>query len=234
MRPALPVVALGLVVSCVAAHPPPVLTVASSPEPALDGRPLHPDGLNELTRTRYWDEVQSQRAERAPTGGTSREALAAWLRQRVEGLRRLHPLIAQLNARTPDDALFAAVLYGRTVDELRAEVEALPRLDGVQADQESLWRTALSSAATPLLRGALDAWRRCAAVAPRTASILHPWGPVCAAQAEVLAARLVASESTRRPRGPAAPAVPPEGEGPELQQTPVDPEAPVPAAPPTP
>jgi hypothetical protein len=227
MRPVLPLAALAL--GCAGAPPPRPLP-ASAPAATLDGRSLHPEGLHELVRARYWDAVQAQRDTPAPTGeGLTRNALAAWLRGRVEALRSLHPLIAQLNQRSPDDALFASVLYGRLVDTLSAEVAALPRVAGVSADLEDIWRRALTGAVAPLTRSALDAWRRCATVAPRASLELRAWEPVCTAQAEVLAARLEASPAPAAPpRRPAALAMPTECDGPELRASHVDPEAPPP------
>lgn len=227
MRPVLPLAVLAL--GCAGAPPPRPLP-AAAPAATLDGRSLHPEGLNELVRARYWDAVQAQRAIAAPTGeGLTRNTLAAWLRGRVEGLRTLHPLIAQLNQRGPDDALFASVLYGRLVDALSAEVAALPRVTGISADLEDVWRRALTGAVAPLTRSALDAWRRCATVAPRASAELRAWEPVCAAQAEALAARLDASPAPAAPpRRPAALAMPPECDGPELRASHIDPEAPPP------
>jgi len=173
--------------------------------------------------------VMAQRAQHAPTGtALSREEVSAWLRTRVEGLRALHPLVGQLSPRSPDDALYAAVLYGRLVDELRTEIEGLPPLAGIVRDQEAAWRSALAGSVVPLVRGARDAWRRCARVAPQTSPVLQGWGPDCTAQAEMLGARLEAAEPTP-PRAPTvAVSLPPECEGPEWQQPVVDPEAPAP------
>lgn len=222
---------LACAVSCSSPRPPRVSS-AQLEATRFEGRVVHPAPQDAL-RSAYLELALAQRGDLAPTlppdagAATLREGFAPWLRRRALGLRELAARIPPLDQRSPDDAVFASVIYATVADELRDAVQSLPAPPGLEQDAVSLWRDTRNAQVRPLVRHARDAWRRCVTALPRASAALAEWSPVCAARAEALDAALAVEPPTPRPR-PRRVTLPAECEGPELSQPPPDPEAPPP------
>jgi hypothetical protein len=228
---ALPLAALLSALSCSAPRPPATMTPAGE-APHFEGRLVHPAPLDPQ-REAFLTAAATQRDDVAPVlppdagVDTLREGFAPWLRRRAERLRELGALVPGLDQRSPDDALFAAVIYGTVADELREAVRALPPPPGLDVDATNLWRETRNAQVRPLLRHARDAWTRCVMVSPTASSALRPWTAVCTARVEALEALLRAEPPRARPR-PERVTLPDACDGPEFRAPPVDPEAPPP------
>lgn len=217
--------------SCAAPRPP-ATAIPAGEAPHFEGRLVHPDALDAL-REAFFTSAATQRADVAPRlppdagVDTLREGFAPWLRRRADQLRELGALVPALDQRSPDDALFAAVIYATVADELREAVRALPPPPGLEADAANLWRETRQAQVRPLLRHARDAWTRCVTVSPSASAALRPWAEVCTARVEALEALLRAEPRRVRPR-PERVRLPEGCEGPEFRAPPTDPEAPPP------
>lgn len=224
-----------LILSCSTPRPAPV---ASAPEalPTLDGRPVYGRALDP-TATAYFELARLQRGDVAPLpppdagADALRQGFAPWLRRRADALRELASMIPALDRRSPDDAVFAAVLYATVAEELRDAVRALPPPPGLAQDAVIYWRETRDAQVAPLARHARDAWNRCASALPRASTPLQAWAPVCAARSRALEAAIAQADAAparvERP-APQRVVIPSECEGPELHATTPDPDAPPP------
>lgn len=228
---ALPLAALLSALSCAAPRPPATVTPAGE-APHFEGRLVHPSPLDAL-REAFFVAAATQRADAAPTlppdagVDTLREGFAPWLRRRADRLRELGALVPGLDQRSPDDALFAAVIYATVADELREAVRALPPPPGLDPDAANLWRETRNAQVRPLLRHARDAWTRCVTVSPTASAAVRPWAEVCTARVEALESVIRAEPRRPRPR-PERITLPDACEGPEHRSPPTDPDAPPP------
>lgn len=223
-----------LTLSCAAATAPPAATAARpAAPPALDGRAAYPTELTDPRLRALFADAQGQRDARLPAleGLSSTGAhtvIADWVRARADATRRLAAASRELGARAaPEDRLFAALVYARTLDDLRAQIVGLaaPATLRGNAEAERAWSDALRDAAAPLAREALASWRRCAAEAPAAPASVRAWAPVCAAHA----AELEATERpVARPQATGNVVIPSECEGGEFTARSADPEAPPP------
>lgn len=228
---ALPLAALLSALSCSSPRLP-ATAIPAGEAPRFEGRVVHPSPLD-AQREAFFASAAAQRADVAPTlppdagVDTLREGFAPWLRRRADRLRELGAMVPELDQRSPDDALFAAVIYATVADELRESVRALPPPPGLAPDAANLWRETRNTQVRPLLRHARDAWTRCVTVSPSVSPALRPWSEVCTARVEALEALVRAEPRPTRPR-PERVRLPDACEGPELQSPTRDPDAPPP------
>jgi hypothetical protein len=232
MRLVNPALAVALTTACAAARPVDPLADA----PRLNGLPVYV-GAPRGDAATYWNLARNQRADVAPavpaeaSAAEIRVAFGPWLRHRAEALTDLARRVPALSRRSPDDALFADVVYASVAEDLREGVRRLPAPRELAPEQAAAFRSVRDAQSTPLARHAREAWAHCASIADRASPLLRPWGPVCAERARLLGEQLSAAPQSVVPPSPPPRRVvriPPECDGPELREAAPDPEAPPP------
>lgn len=223
-----------LTLSCAATAPRPAATAARPvAPPSLDGRAAYPTELTDTRLRAFYADAERQRADRLPplegrSSTDARAVIADWVRARSAALRGLASASrALLDGLAPQDRLFVALVYARTLDDLRGQVVGLAAPDTLHgnAEAERAWRDALRDVTAPLAHEALTAWRRCAVEAPAAPASVRPWESVCAARAAELAAT---ERAVARPQPTGSVVIPQECEGGEYTARSPDPEAPPP------
>lgn len=192
--------------SCASSSPRHAVTRAVSDAPiTYDGRAIYPRAISDARLSTLWNEARAQLSDAIPsvadaTSERVREAVAPWLRRRLDGATRIANLARALPSTiAPEDSLLAALSYALVVDDARAQLLAMrpPATLRGNADAERVWRDSLIDSSATLTRSTRDAWRRCATVAAISPEVVRAWAVTCSERADALASAIPSDTPSR-------------------------------------
>lgn len=172
--------------------------------PMLEGRALWDEPVErapqavrdaiDRTRRALEDRLPPPRGRTSGAEAWSRDAVAPWLRRRIEAISETERTLGPLAAGSDDlrAAALGAVLVARLSDDLVTQLEGAPLPRELAGDPElaAAYRETMRGATGPIVTRAQAAYRACAELAPRAPEPLRAWASHCAARIAALEPRI--------------------------------------------